>query len=71
MVNNSVLKGLEGTIHCPICELKNDVVEEEQVEEYEDEGISIDELAQQVKKLTELSQQQIEIQKNILKSLGL
>ena len=71
MVNNCVLKDLEGTIYCPICALKNDVAEEEPVEEYEDEEISIDELAQQVKKLTELSQQQIEIQKNILKSLGL
>lgn len=71
MVNNSVLKDLEGTIHCPICELKNDVVEEEPVEEYGDEEISIDELAQQVKKLTELSQQQIEIQQSILASLGL
>lgn len=70
MVNNSVLKDLEGTIHCPICALKNDVAEEP-VEEYEDEEISIEELAQQVKKLTELSQQQIEIQQNILANLGL
>lgn len=71
MVNNSVLKDLEGTIHCPICALKNDVAEEEPVEEYEDEEISIEELANQVKKLTELSQQQIEIQQSILASLGL
>lgn len=71
MVNNSVLKDLEGTIHCPICALKNNVAEEELVEEYEDEEISIEELAQQVKKLTELSRQQIEIQQSILTSLGL
>lgn len=71
MVNNSVLKDLEGTIHCPVCALKNDVAEEEPVEEYEDEEISIEELANQVKKLTELSQQQIEIQQSILASLGL
>lgn len=71
MVNNSVLKDLEGTIYCPICALKNDVAEEEPVEEYEDEEISIEELAQQVKKLTKLSRQQIEIQQSILTSLGL
>lgn len=70
MVNNSVLKDLEGTIYCPICALKEQEVEEP-VEEYGDEEISIDELAQQVKKLTELSQQQIEIQQSILASLGL
>lgn len=70
MVNNSVLKDLEGTIYCPICALKEQEAEES-VEEYRDEEISIEELAQQVKKLTELSQQQIEIQQSILASLGL
>lgn len=70
MVNNSVLKDLEGTIYCPICALKGQE-REEPVEEYEDGEISIEELAQQVKKLTELSRQQIEIQQSILASLGL
>ena len=70
MVNNSVLKDLEGTIYCPICALKEQEAEES-VEEYRDEEISIEELAQQVKKLTELSQQQIEIQQSILANLGL
>lgn len=51
--------------------MKNDVAEEEPVEEYEDEEISIEELANQVKKLTELSQQQIKIQQSILASFGL
>lgn len=70
MVNNSVLKDLEGTIRCPICALKEPQAEEP-VEEYEDEEISIDGLAQQVKRLTDLSRQQIEIQQSILESLGL
>lgn len=70
MVNNNVLKDLEGTIYCPICALKGQE-REEPVEEYEDGEISIEELAQQVKKLTELSQQQIKIQQNILANLGL
>lgn len=66
-VENENLKNIVGTIKCPICSLESDISEEsEDVEE-----ISVDELAEQVKKLTELSQQQIEIQKNILAKLGL
>lgn len=64
-VDNGVLQGVEGRIHCPICVLKKNSKTVDDVEE-----ISIDGLAQQVKKLTELSQQQMKIQQEILKSLG-
>lgn len=64
MVKNSVLENFEGTIQCPICALQA-----EDVEGLSDE-ISVEELANQVKKLTELSRQQIKIQQGILESLG-
>lgn len=66
-VKNSVLESLEGTIQCPICALQ---AEESSNKDTSDE-ISVEELANQVKKLTELSQQQIEIQRSILVNLGL
>lgn len=67
IVKNSVLENLEGTIQCPICALQA----EESPNKGTSDEISVEELANQVKKLTELSQQQIEIQQSILASLGL
>lgn len=66
-VDNSLLEEIQGTIHCPICVLRDTEVDDE----ISEDEISIDELAEQVKKLTKLSQQQIEIQQQMLTSLGI